>query len=358
MALAMAQAKVRAELPTLMGATEGQEVLFLSGNDAIVYITRFPSANGRYVFQLRSSSGNREVTAVCQAWQERTPLAAPKLAALVTAGDAQLSGRIEVDGRDHAPDGTFLDNPLSSKLGVLAVGDLTQRGAAKIGGGAELPTSTPSLASVSQQTTFWSESDTQNGVDDDGDGFTDEDGFPDTRASLLGIADGELKARAQADGTVFTSLADYENWRASASPGDCGGKVFYLELPPGSEVGPLVLPDNGVLDASGNSRSPSPAPSVFVVASSGGVSDHSTMVGPLHVDETFQGLVLADRIRNLNGNGTIVGSIVSFNAGATRTTTLGNGGARLLYSSEVLDNLPGLSGGRADANVVAWWISR
>ena len=52
---------------------------------------------------------------------------------------------------------------------------------------------------------------------------------------------------------------------------------------------------------------------------------------------------MTDVVKNTNGNGTIVGAVVSFgDQTGAKKPHFGNGGADILFSSEVLANLPGV----------------
>lgn len=272
-----------------------------------------------------------------------SPLRGPALGAVVAGGSVRLTGSVVVDGRDHAPDGS-LGGAGNDRPGLVVTGTASIGGAARVGGGTQAPSTAPTEdVALDTGTAVWSEADPGNGLDDDGDGLTDEAGFPARVGGALGLPDeAVLRERARADGTFFTDPADYAAWVAAVTPQEAGGRVVWLEVSPGTDVGLLALPDNLPVDASGLPRLPPPEPSLVVVASSDPLT-HDTQVGPVHLQggNGFQGLFVADRVLRLNGSGRVVGGLLLFEADAASSSQLGNGDAEVLFSSEVLARLPG-----------------
>lgn len=284
-----------------------------------------------------------------------TPLSGPGLGAVIANGTIRVNGNITIDGRDHAPDGTL--GGTTNVPGVLAVGVINQGGSSQIGGGTQAPSGSPTEGNgIDTSTTVWvresvasgSAADDSDGVDDDGDGIIDENGFPTRPSGLFNLPDeAGLKARAAADGTFFTSKADYNTWLAAqTTPQDRGGKIIYIEVAPNTDIGQLNLPDN-----------PPPArPNLFIVAGTGSPPSGNTVAGPVHVNGLFQGVFIGDQIDHVNGNGKIVGSVVTMNPQASRLSHFGNGAASIRFSSEVIANLPGPSDPNAapTASLLSW----
>lgn len=329
-----------------------------------------------YTFRARSTAtiGGRYRTLelIFQVNQPDPPvIGLPFVGAVVAAGNIQVTGNMEIDGNDHDPSGN--PNPGGTHVhGTVTTGSVSRGGSATIGGGGDSPSTSPDSDAVQNLTTvFAAEANPTNGVDDDADGLLDENGFPKTAAEFFNInplntsggtlTNAALKARAQAQGTYFTSVAAYDSWLSSASSSEKGGKIIYLEFPNGNEtLGNFNLPHN-----------PPPAdPSILIVAHKEIVDDesganpapdrdgdtktqkHEIEIGPVHVEQangTFQGLLMTDFVKNVNGNGQIVGAVVAFNgirldnSLASPDAKFGNGGHQIKFSSQVLANLPGAS---------------
>lgn len=329
-----------------------------ASDDAAVSVELIGPNSNPYTYRLISDAAvggqRRSIEMILRLEENRDPTSAPGMGAVVANGNLQVTGNIKIDGNDHDPDGTpggqGRDVP-----GVVTTGNVTRKGSADIGGGGQAAGGNPTEGvGVDNQSLNWepegsgaggsgTSADDTDGIDNDGDGVIDEDGFPETAGEVFGFQGNDvsdprddndsLKAQAQADGTYFTSYADYNTWRGGASQAEQGGKVIYLEVPNGTAVGNFKLPDN-----------PPPAsPSILVVAGQD-PSVHDTEIGPVHgsgAGKHFQGLVIADTYKNVNGNGKLTGSMVAFNPG--NTAHLGNGNFDILFSSEVLGNLPGVN---------------
>lgn len=214
-------------------------------------------------------------------------------------------------------------------------------------------------------------------IDNDGDGVIDEDGFPMMYSGLLGQkTPHDLKTYARDNGTLFryTSKSpagiyrhdgkdwvldgggnkiSYSTWQASKDAQD-GGDIILIEGKDNNDLKSLDLPDNG-----------SGKPSLLIVQNyeftkgwredgshkdseslkhakhSDPMTDHNITVGPVHVNGTFKGLFIADKITNMNGNGTLIGSVVAYNR--WNDSQFGAGNFKILFSSEVLKSLPGAS---------------
>lgn len=291
------------------------------------------------------------------------PLSLPWVGAVVAAGDIDVTGSIEINGNDHDPAGN--PNPGGVDVhGTVTTGVTNRGGAASIGGSGDAPSTSPDADAMQNNTgAFNPEANPNDDLDDDADGLVDENGFPKSAAEFFNLSaanvaggavtNGQLKARAQSQGTYFTSVAAYDAWLAATPTADKGGKVIYLEFPNGNEtLGQFNLPHN-----------PPPAkPSLLIVAHDEVVDDefgfdgdgqpprHEIEIGPVHnetANGTFQGLLMCDFLKNTNGNGQIVGAVVAFNGIrwngtlASPDTKFGNGNHDIKFSSEVLANLPG-----------------
>lgn len=316
-------------------------------------------------------------------------LRTPGLGAIVANGNVKVNGSIDIDGHDHDKYGALVSPsvPDNDKPGILTTQSVQQQGGGHTLAGNPFK---------EEATDKWEEeSDTTDGVDNDGDGLTDEDGFPETAGAVFDFPDNDaLKAAAQATDTyfvyqgiesdpdddgdaainpdleaVFTRASDgmrYDEWIETQSKTDLGGKVYYLEVDPA--VAPYD-PNNsiGQVDAPDNRAASGADPSVLIV-SHVDPTIHDVMAGPLHVNDnnplpesggpsrSFQGVVMMDVIKHVNAGGIYVGSIYSFSTATDFRTIFGNGNAQVRYSSEVLKSLPGAnpSGGNVQIEILSW----
>ncbi|MCA8921550.1 MAG: hypothetical protein KDD82_07045 [Planctomycetes bacterium] len=326
-------------------------------DQASVEVYHVLTVGSRLSFRIRSrgtfSTEGRTVEILISGTRNTTPSQGPGLAAVLTNGDIDVTGNILIDGQDHYADGTSGGAGVNVDGVKVVDGTLSWTGNPTVGGNSTSPNRLDAgdegSTFTNNDTTFDLESiasgnpvDDTDGDDDDGDGWTDEDGFPGTVGEFVGQPDEiGLRTRAQNDGTYFTNKGDYDAWLGSTTPAERGGKVIYLEVPVGSTLGLFKLPNN-----------PPPAePSIVIVQAAPAVPGtppvHSVEVGPVHVmpegARQFQGLFMTDVVKNTNGNGTIVGAVVSFgDQTGAKKPHFGNGGADILFSSEVLANLPGV----------------
>jgi hypothetical protein len=329
-----------------------------ASDNAVVTVELIGPNSNPYTYRLISNATDpangqvRSVEMILMLEENRDPTNAPGMGAVVANGNLQVTGNIKVDGNDHDPDGTP-GGQGNDVPGVVTTGTVSQDGSSDIGGGGQAAGSSPTEGQgIDNSTLNWepestlaggTAADDTDGVDNDGDGVVDEDGFPDTAGEVFGFQGNDvgdpaddndsLKNQAQNDGTYFTSYADYDTWRSSATQADQGGKVIYIEVANGTAVGNFKLPDN-----------PPPATPSIVVVAGQDPSVHDTEIGPVHgsgAGKHFQGLIIADTYKNINGNGKLTGSMIAFNPGDT--AHLGNGNFDILFSSEVLGNLPGIN---------------
>jgi Tfp pilus assembly protein PilX len=282
------------------------------------------------------------------------PTTAPGLGAIVAFGGVEVSGNFNVDGRDHPADATsYTDTNGPGAPGITATGTVTMSGSSAVGGNNQAPEGKKDATegtNYDSGTTSWNPetgANASDGIDNDGDGLVDEtsQSTPTSADAYFGKAPGSLKAAAQSTGTYFTTAADYNAWVATqnALPATTARPkvVVYLEVSNGTTVGQFDLPVN---------PAPTSEPMILVVAGATATT-HDTKIGPVHANNgTFQGVLMADFIDKMNGNGQIVGQVVSFNT--TAAGTIGNGTFDVLLSTEVLGNLPGTTTSGNPASVV------
>ncbi|MCO5166664.1 MAG: hypothetical protein M9894_09895 [Planctomycetes bacterium] len=250
---------------------------------------------------------------------------------LVAFGPVTVTGNFEIDGRDHPAHDPYTVLAGTGSPGITATGRVTLQGSSvAVGGTADGVDHTPASRGTAKdgehydaQTTVWSEPDAEGNVR----------GVPDSADAYFGLQHGDLKAAAQASGTYFTDLAAYNAFARSEGGAAAAGKIVYLEVPNGSKLETLELPRN---------PAPEHKPAVVVVAGQD-PTRHDVQVGPVHCNNgIYQGVLLADRIMNMNGNGALIGQVVTF---TDTGPSVGSGTFNLYFSNEVLTNLPRTDGG-------------
>jgi len=326
-------------------------------DDATVEVYHVSTSGSRLTFRMLSagsfSNATRSVEVVISGTRNSSPSQGPALAAVLAQGDIDVTGNILINGNDHDPDGTSGGAGVDVDGVKLFGGSLAWTGNPDVGGNGTAPNR---LDAGDENQTFTNNDSTfdpegpspglgDDGIDNDLDGWADENGFPQYAGEFVKQDDDiGLRTRAQNQGTYFTNKSDYDSWMSSATPAERGGKVIMIEIPPPAPGDPDV--SLGQFDLPHN---PPPAePSIVVVqyqpADPGDPPQRGIEVGPIHVKNEgtrqFQGLFMTDVIKNTNGNGSIVGAVVSF--GGANKPHFGNGGADILFSSEVLANLPGV----------------
>ena len=339
--------------PNLENVDNARVTVELIGANASPYVYRLISdatdpANGQ----------RRSVEMILSLEENRVPANAPGMGAIVANGNLQVTGGIEIDGNDHTPAGSpRVDASARHVPGVVTTGTVSQDGSSKIGGSGDPISTAPTQGTgIDNGTSQWDQESTlpgndashdSDGVDNDGDGVIDEDGFPLTAGAVFGIKgdnptdlsddNDSLKAQATSDGTFFTSYSSYNTWRQGATPVEQGGKVIYIEIANGDSISNFKLPYN--------SPTTGAKPSILIVAGTN-PAIHDTEIGPVQAtgsgsDKHFQGLVIADTFKNINGSGKLTGSMLAFNP--ADSVHLGNGSFEVLFSSEVLGDLPGIN---------------
>lgn len=342
------------------GATFSAELALISVNNATVTIQEINTQSTPYVFQIRSAGANatgqtRTIEMILILEQSKVPANAPGLGAIVADGTLDVTGNITVNGNDHD---VFSQPPGGGKNvpGVVTTGSAVTGGSSNIGGSGHDPND-PIVEdeSIDSNSNVWMAENLDDdplspnfglpdpakagfdtdGLDNDGDGSFDEDGFPTSPGDVLNQPDEvALIQTAKDDGTFFESLSEYNAWRSATSSVDQGGKIIYIQVANGTDI-------NGNFNLPSNAASTGADPSIVIVAGVN-ASQHDTQIGPVKAPlPGFQGYFIADTIKNMNGNGQITGSVLAFNPGDTSHT--GNGNMTVNFSSDVLGNLPGIA---------------
>lgn len=245
------------------------------------------------------------------------PLNSDSVAAVTSMAPVTLSGNISIDGRDHDINGVLIGEGVD---GILCGNAVTSGGNSTIGGNNIAP---------------FKDSVEADGVFDENFDFSTmyPGGYPDDPDDVLGVAQGTLKAAAQAAGTFFASQATYDAFIA-ANGGDMpGGAIVYLEFDAcvPTEIG-------GVMNH---------PPSILVMHNPAGNSNMKNIHGK------FKGLILADSVTHVNANSTILGAMQTTWPSSVGNT-YGNGNSDILFSSEALANLPGIVTGAGGWDTVSW----
>jgi len=263
-------------------------------------------------------------------------------AAITAQGPVTTLGNIVVDGRNWNSTGTALIGP--GKYGISSMGAIMNSGNSKVGGNG-IPPAKPPPAGTQQPNADWSDGINQDGdgfideeafdgIDNDGDGLIDEDTFdyPSGPDVMLHIPVGTLKGAAITYGTYFTSQAQYDACIAANGGKVPGGKVLYCDFD-------LFEP----VDLGSSFNSP---PSIIVHHNPTGTA----MMRNLH--GMFAGLLMADFVEHINGDFVIVGAVMSFSNQAFGNA-FGNGNAFIKLSTQVLAQLP-TAGGPSNVRIKAW----
>jgi Tfp pilus assembly protein PilX len=237
---------------------------------------------------LRSQAtvGSESVTIVVVCWRYTviSKLAFTPKAAVTSRADVETQGDITIDGRDW--DSTGADTIGSGVYGVSTCRTFTNKNANVGGNGIEPPNKGEAAGSVQQYN-------------------PDSASYPTTPEEVLGVPQGFL------DPYIVTSL-----------PAMPFHGIVYLNT-----SGNVDFTSNALAGSSG----------ILIVHDS---SNHSgtgtaTMDG-VHGD--FKGIIITDRINQLNSNGTLYGAIVTLSQLPTKNI-FGNGNPFVRYSSQVLLNL-------------------
>jgi hypothetical protein len=274
-----------------------------------------------------------------------TPLHGFVRGAVTANGPVSTLGDITIDGRNYDDGGSFVvDNGTN---GISTTNQVSVGGSSSVGGNGNAPIGgagdgdgvyeedAPWADGVDNDGDGATDEEAFNGKDDDGDGLIDEDlgPYPPSPDVYFGLTDGQMKGAAQAEGTYFTNSTDFNNW-VLANGGDVpGGKIIYLDydLQVPMEFGPNL-----------NEK-----PSIIIQHNDTGDAHMKNLHG------AFKGIILSDVITHINGECYIVGGIASF-AQENLGNAYGNGDAMVLYSTEVLSNLPSILQAGAGYTVLSW----
>jgi hypothetical protein len=270
-------------------------------------------------------------------------------AAITAQGSVTTLGGIVVDGRDWNITGTAVVGP--GKYGVSSTSTIVSGGSSKIGGNGIAP-SALSLLGTREMLASWSDGINQDGdgstdeenfdgIDNDGDGEIDEDthGYPKDPDVELGLVPGTLKAAAQSMGTYFTTQAQVDACITANGGKMPGGKIIYVDFSPWQPA--TLSSSSGPGSGSWNTT-----PSVIVHHNAAGNALMKNVHG------SFLGLVLCDGVTHLNGDFTLLGALMSF-APASYGNAFGNGNANVKLCTAALTNLPTL-GTAANVRIKAW----
>jgi hypothetical protein len=271
------------------------------------------------------------------------------VAAIAAACPVDIRGNINIDGRDWSRDGTELVGPglpgvatsLAENLGsggIIRVGgdvidtsrSVTIGGSASLGGGGDVPQAALTPNNVQYGLSLGNlldddgdgavDEEALDGIDNDGDGRIDEDGtgFPLNPDAVVGLPLGSLKQRAQMTGYYFNSTDSYRAWLDARDKKLPSFQIIYLEIDEWTTDAVLSLTMND-------------QPSILIVHNAAGTA--KLVDFKMH----FQGLVILDNITYVNGNTVFYGALYVLGSGVRNT--LGNGGAVLRFSSEVINAL-------------------
>ena len=271
------------------------------------------------------------------------PLSLDARAAITARGPVTTTGSIMVDGRDWAADGSGLVGP--GTFGISTTYNVTRMGSSTIGGNGSAPAKTTNPAII-EEFANWA-----NGIDEDGDGATDEEAwdnidndgdglidedtnsFPETPDAAFKIPEGTLKAAAMAQGTYFTSAAAANAYFVANGGHVPGGKIIYCEF---GLWEPVAF--GGALNAD---------PSLVIHHLPDGSAHSKNIHGEL------KGMFIADYITHINGDFMLLGAVMTFAPDAIGNA-YGNGNADIRFSSEVLGNLPTAQPQTQKVRILSW----
>jgi hypothetical protein len=293
---------------------------------------------GNRLFTLTSrgsfAGANRAVEVVV----ENQTLAVRARAAITSDGPVLLTGNVLVDGRDHDADGFGTVGP--GVFGVVTSQTVLAVGNAHVGGNGQVPLRHPSGEDavfrervgfgdgIDQDGDGRTDEERYDGLDDDGDGLIDEDlaPYPSSPDELFGLPDGTLKRVARNQGTYFSDPSDFEAFLSANGNEVPGGRIIVLDYACSPILGPVWNPVEF-----GPTYNEEPSILVFHSPYSNAVMKN------LH--GRFKGILLTDTISHVNGDARILGAIYTF--GQDRFgSNYGTGNAEILYSSGVLSRLP------------------
>lgn len=245
------------------------------------------------------------------------PLDGQVRAAVTSLAPVETTGTITIDGRDHDPDGNLVDTGVD---GILCGQGISAEGASGVGGNGIAPVNGAVEA---------------DGVFDENFDFSTiyPDGYPDNPDKVFEVTDGTLKAAAQGAGTYFDNQADYDAFLVANGGSLPGGEIIYLDF------------DECISTEIGDSLND--PPSILVMHNSSGDSNMKNVHGQ------FRGMIIADSITHVNAGTQIIGAVQTLWKLAVGNV-FGNGNSDILFSSEVLANLPRVVQIGGGWNVTSW----
>jgi hypothetical protein len=300
---------------------------------------------GGNLFQVHSAAVLRRARAGADVVVERIPagnLSFNARAAITAEGPVTTLGNIVVDGRDWDITGTSVVGP--GGFGISSMGTITNGGNSAVGGNGIAPAKPPPAGTqepfadwddgVDQDADGFTDEEPFDGNDNDGDGAVDEDtsGYPDSPDVMFGFAPGTLQAAAAATGTYFTSQAAYDAMVAANGGVVPGGVIIYCDF---DLWQPVELGDTF-----------NTPPSVIVHHNATGTATMKNVHG------MFKGLVLADFVVHLNGDFVLLGALMSF-GDESIGNAFGNGNAKVKLCTAALSNLPSAGGSNA-VRILSW----
>jgi hypothetical protein len=247
------------------------------------------------------------------------------IAALVGNDDIEVTGNMKIDGQNWNIDGTA-EVGSGNVYGVVGKNGVTPNG---------------NSVSISGNGTSYSNNTVVAGAIKANYSFPT--GYPAGPDEAVGLPSGTLKAMAQSSGGYFATAAQWNAFMSANNDKPPGGRVYFLEFDPSAsnssfEIGKYTGNQGPFFNET---------PSIMVVHT-------PTMTGTIkNLHGGFKGLLLVDAIDHVNAGTEILGMVQVLSPTAASTTnTLGNGDARLRYSSAALANLPQLS--PESANLLSW----
>jgi hypothetical protein len=250
-------------------------------------------------------------------------------AAITARGPVLTTGSISIDGRNWNQSGTSLNGP--GVFGISTTQSFSRSGASTVGGNGVAPAKADG-PDIVEQNASWAD-----GVDDDGDGFIDEEAFdgidndgdglidedvnsyPNNPDVAFGLPIGSLKQMAMAAGTYFSSQAAIDAYIAANGGNFPGGQIIYAEF-----ASWLPVNMGSQLNAD---------PTIVIHHIPSGMAVAKNLHGAL------KGMFITDFVEHINGDFLLVGALMSF-APDAMGNAYGNGNALIKYSSEVLGMLP------------------
>jgi hypothetical protein len=247
------------------------------------------------------------------------------IAALVGNDDIEVTGNMKIDGQNWNIDGTA-EVGSGNVYGVVGANSVSPNG---------------NSVSISGNGTSYSNNTVVAGAIQSNYSFPT--GYPPGPDEAVGLPSGTLKAMAQSSGGYFATATQWNAFMSANNDKPPGGRVYFLEFDPSAsnssfEIGKYTGNQGPFFNEQ---------PSIMVVHT-------PTMTGTIkNLHGGFKGLLLVDAIDHVNAGTEMLGMVQVLSPTAASTTnTLGNGNARLRYSSAALANLPQLA--PDSANLLSW----